>query len=128
MPLVELAIGAVCGLVGAIGIDTGIVTNEDLSVVMDFIRRAMKFITRAVNFIIAVWGIRLWANMTKDCEHYYTWEYPSLLLVFNICMVLQICRYCIFLIPRCIATLAGVVCFACPCAVGSVQVVRSAFS
>jgi hypothetical protein len=64
----------------------------------------VRIVPSVVNFIIAVWGILLWVNMTKDCNEYYTREYPSLLLLFHISVVCVICTFVILVCALCIAT------------------------
>jgi hypothetical protein len=64
----------------------------------------MKMIPSVMNFIIAVWGILLWANLSDDCEKYYTREYPSLLLLFKISVIFLICTFVLLVCALCIAT------------------------
>jgi len=81
-----------------VGCLVGVVTQlANLGVVM-------RMVPSVMNFIIAVWGILLWVNMTKDCDHYYEREYPSLLLLFHISVVFLICTFVLLVCALCIAT------------------------
>merc|ERR1712216_480516 len=68
----------------------------------------MQFIPGCITLVLSVWGVLLWANMTEQCHHFYEAEYPNLLLLFKISVILGVISF------------VGVLCMLC--VLGSVLV------
>ncbi len=68
----------------------------------------MQLVPGCTTAVLSVWGVLLWANMTEQCHHFYESEYPNLLLLFKISVILGVISF------------VGVVCMLC--VVGSVIV------
>ena len=68
----------------------------------------LQLVPGCTTAVLSVWGVLIWANMTEQCHHYYETEYPNLLLLFKISVILGVIAF------------VGTVCMLC--VVGSVIV------
>mmetsp|Transcript_48816 Transcript_48816/g.97835 ORF Transcript_48816/g.97835 Transcript_48816/m.97835 type:complete len:209 (-) Transcript_48816:130-756(-) len=62
-------------------------------------------IPNVLGAIVAIWGILLWVNMSKQCEAFYTEEFPTLLFLFYVLVILTVasiaaalCSFCCMIV------------------------------
>mmetsp|Transcript_20060 Transcript_20060/g.47834 ORF Transcript_20060/g.47834 Transcript_20060/m.47834 type:complete len:211 (+) Transcript_20060:99-731(+) len=67
--------------------------------------KLLTAIPNIIGIVVAVWGLLLWVNISKDCAAYYTEDYPTLLFLFYVLVTItvitftaSICSFCCMIV------------------------------
>jgi hypothetical protein len=72
-----------------------------------FLFNALGQISGLFSLVMGVWGILLWTNLTNECDVFYDTNYPSLLLIFKVYVVVLIIGFLSYVCALCLLLVVG---------------------
>ncbi len=78
----------------------GAIVSAINSILKEF-ASVLQVIPASMTLFMAVWGVLLWANLSSNCDAYYSEAYWALFLVFKINVVLLVIGFVVTLIALC---------------------------
>ena len=68
---------------------------------------ALGQISGVFSFVMGIWGVLLWTNLTNECDVFYETSYSSLLLIFKVYVVVLIIGFISYVCTLCLLLAVG---------------------